>query len=129
MSRACTTRHAIYYVLGKEQVTRLKRKRHGTSHPRFDSSDPLLDAAAAAELDLHGCTAEDARAMVQGFLEGWRRRGGGVVVTVITGRGGGSMGPPVLGRVVAALLKGPLRPLVAEWAEDDSGGAVKVRVR
>jgi DNA-nicking Smr family endonuclease len=106
----------------------VKRKRRGSTHPQFDSSDPLLDATAVDELDLHGYTSDDARGMVQGFLEGCRRRGGGVV-KIITGRGRGSAGRPVLRGVVTALLKGPLRPLVAEWAEDDSGGGFKVRVR
>lgn len=108
----------------------MKRKgRRGASHPRFDSSDPLLDATAVDELDLHGYGAQDARGVVQGFLEGWRRRGGAVVVHIITGRGRGSPGAPVLRGVVAALLKGPLRSLVAEWAEDDAGGGFKVKVR
>jgi DNA-nicking Smr family endonuclease len=105
----------------------VKRKRRGSTHPQFDSSDPLLDAPAVDELDLHGYTADDVRVMVQGFLEGRRQRGG--VVKIITGRGRGSAGRPVLRGVVMALLKGPLRTLVAEWAEDDSGGGFKVRVR
>jgi DNA-nicking Smr family endonuclease len=108
----------------------VKRKRRGgTSHPRFDSSDPLLDATVAEELDLHGHTADDAAGMVQGFLAGWQRRGGGVVVHIITGKGRGSPGAPVLRGRVASLLKGVLRPLVAEWALDDADGGFKVRVR
>lgn len=107
----------------------MKRKRSGGAHPRFDASDPLLDAPAQQVLDLHGHTALEARAVVQQFLEGCRRHKSGAVVHIITGRGRGSLGPPVLRGVVSALLKGPLRSLVAEWAEDDSGGGFEVRVR
>ena len=46
----------------------------------FDSRDPLLDARADAELDLHGLGAIAARSAVRAFLEGWRRRKAGAVI-------------------------------------------------
>jgi len=111
------------------------KRRRATPHPQFDSSDALLDAPVVEELDLHGFTAVEAPRIVRGFLEGWHRRGAGAgagagaVVHIITGRGKGSKGAPVLRRVVAGLLQGELRPLVADWALDDAGGGFKVRLR
>ena len=107
------------------------KRRSQAPHPQFDSSDALLDAPVVEELDLHGFTAVEAPAIVRGFLEGWHRRGAGAgaVVHIITGRGKGSKGGPVLRRVVAGLLQGALRPLVADWALDDAGGGFKVRLR
>ena len=104
-------------------------KRRGSKHPQFDTSDPLLDARPVEQLDLHGFTADEVPTMVRGFLERCRGRGTGAVVYIITGRGKGSSGAPVLRRVVTTLLKGALQPLVAEWALDDAGGGFKVKVR
>jgi DNA-nicking Smr family endonuclease len=97
--------------------------------PRFDPRDRLLDARVHAALDLHGCTADDARRLVREFLKSTARRNPGAVVHVITGKGRGSAGGPVLRGAVAALLKGDLAPLVADWARDDGDGGFLVRVR
>ncbi|HEX4599942.1 MAG TPA: Smr/MutS family protein [Gemmatimonadales bacterium] len=97
--------------------------------PRFDASDPLLDAPVAERLDLHGCRAADAAGLVAGCLGRWARRGPGTVVHIITGKGRGSAGRPVLRGLVARLLKGELRSLVAEWALDEDDGGYKVRLR
>ncbi len=97
--------------------------------PRFDASDPLLDAPVAERLDLHGHTAASAAALVRGCLASWARRGPGTVVHLITGKGRGSPGAPVLRGLVARMLKGELRGLVAEWALDDAEGGYKVRLR
>jgi len=104
-------------------------KRRSSAHPRFDTSDALLDAPVAEELDLHGYSAAEATAMVKGFLESWSRRGKGTVVAIITGQGKRSSGSPVLKTLVAGLLRGPLSSFVAESALDDAGGAFRVRVR
>jgi DNA-nicking Smr family endonuclease len=97
--------------------------------PRFDASDPLLDAPVAERLDLHGRTAAEAPALVKGFLAGWARRGSGTVVHIITGKGRGSAGAPVLRGLVGRLLKGELRGLVAEWGLDEADGGYKVRLK
>ncbi|HYK82314.1 MAG TPA: Smr/MutS family protein [Gemmatimonadales bacterium] len=97
--------------------------------PRFDSSDPLLDAPVAERLDLHGDTAAEAAGRLRGFLTGWARRGSGRVVHIITGKGRGSAGPPVLRALVGRLLAGELRGLVAESALDEDDGGYKVRLR
>jgi hypothetical protein len=98
-------------------------------HPTFDSRDPLLDPRADAELDLHGLGAIEARSAVRAFLESWRRRKAGAVVHIITGKGKGSAGGPVLRGLVKNLLQGELRALVGEWGLDDGEGGYRVRVR
>lgn len=104
----------------------MKRRR---SSPRFDTSDPLLDARPAAVLDLHGHTAAETPALVKGFLANWARRAPGGVVRIITGKGRGSAGGPVLKPKVATLLRGEIRHLVADWAADvdDAGYVVRLR--
>jgi DNA-nicking Smr family endonuclease len=97
--------------------------------PTFDSRDPLQDARADAELDLHGFGASDAGLAVRAFLEIWQRRKPGAVVHIITGKGRGSAAGPVLRGLVAGMLKGALASLVADWAPDDAGGGFRVRVR
>lgn len=98
-------------------------------HPTFSSHDDLLDAQVAATLDLHGFTGAEASAAVRSFFETWRRRQPGAVVHIITGKGKGSAGAPVLRDLVKTLLKEDLREFVTEWARDDAEGGYKVRVR
>ena len=97
--------------------------------PTFDSRDPLQDARADAELDLHGFSANEAGPAVRAFLESWQRRKAGAMVHIITGKGKGSPAGPVLRGLVAGMLKGALASLVADWAPDDAGGGFRVRVR
>jgi DNA-nicking Smr family endonuclease len=104
-------------------------KRSGGRHPSFDARDPLLDARADAELDLHGFGAVEARSAVRAFLEGWQRRKGAAVLHIITGRGKGSTSGPVLRGLVKTLLQGELRSMVAEWGLDDGDGGYRVKVR
>ena len=54
---------------------------------------------------------------------------GGKVVHVITGKGKGSRGAPVLKNLVRGMLKGSLAPLVREWDLDDGEGGYRVLVR
>jgi len=109
------------------EVSLGKRGRRGP--PMFDSRDPLLDARADAELDLHGLGAIAARSAVRAFLEGWRRRKAGAVVHIITGKGKGSASGPVLRGLVKTLLQGELRAMVEESQLDDGEGGYRVRVR
>ncbi len=94
--------------------------------PRFELRDPLLDATPADTLDLHGFRASEVMTAVEAFL---RRQRPGAVVHVITGRGRGSPGKPVLGPRVRALLAGRLNGLVADYAKDLSEGGYLVRRR
>src|SRR5258705_3611984 len=97
-------------------------KRGRGRHPAFDARDPLLDARADAELDLHGLGAIEARSAVRAFLEGWRRRKSGAVVHIITGKGKGSASGPVLRELVKTLLERELRAMVQQSQLDDGAG-------
>lgn len=98
-------------------------------HPAFDARDALLDAPADAELDLHGFGAIEARSAVRAFLESWRRRKPGAAVHIITGKGKGSAGGPVLRGLVKTVLQGELRALVEQWQLDDGEGGYRVKLR
>ena len=97
--------------------------------PRFAPRDPLLDARVHAALDLHGSSAAEARVLVRAFVEAAARRTPGAVLHVITGKGRGSAGRPVLRDAVAGLLRGELSPRVADWSRDVDEGGFLVRVR
>ena len=104
-------------------------KRGRGRHPVFDSSDPLLDPRAEAELDLHGLSATEARSAVRTFLQSWQRHKAGAVVHIITGKGKGSATGPVLRGLVKGLLQGELRSMVDKWTLDDGEGGYRVRVK
>lgn len=103
------------------------KRRRGT--PRFDASDSFLDAKPVAVLDLHRYTASAAVEVVTGFLAAWARGAPGGVVHIITGKGRGSAGRPVLRPKVATLLRTQLRHLVADWDRDADDGGFVVRLR
>ncbi len=103
--------------------------RRGPRSPRFDASDPLLDAPVAAQLDLHRLTGQEVESVVRGFLEAQQRRGPGSVVRVITGKGRNSPDGPVLLPRVRTLLKGALARYVADWRLGDDGGSFVVKLR
>lgn len=89
----------------------------------------LHSALVADQLDLHGDTADQAERRLEMFLDRVAATAPGEVVRVITGRGTGSPGPPVLQGAVRDALNGWLSHRVAEWAVDVGGGAYLVRVR
>lgn len=93
--------------------------------PSFSSHDPLLDARAAATLDLHGRTEAEARAAVEKVV----RASSGKLVHIITGKGKGSAGGPVLKTMVRGMLKGSLAPLVKDWSLDAGDGGYRILVR
>ncbi|MBW3535734.1 MAG: Smr/MutS family protein [Gemmatimonadetes bacterium] len=92
--------------------------------PRTLHSERVVD-----ELDLHGDSADEAEYRLEMFLDGVARTAPGEVVRVITGRGAGSPGRPVLQGVVRDALNGWLAHRVAEWAVDVGSGAYLVRVQ
>ena len=104
----------------------MKRRRGA---PRFDSSDAFLDAKPVAMLDLHGYSASEAMVLVRGFLASWAPRAHGGVVHIVTGKGRGSGGRPVLKPKVATLLRTELRSLVADWDRDADDAGFVVRMR
>lgn len=92
-----------------------------------DPFDPL-DGPIAATLDLHGATRVDVAARVTSFLAAAARRHPGALVHIITGRGRGSPGRPVLFPTVRTLLAGDLRRFVAASGRDYDDGGHLVRL-
>src|SRR2546429_8166849 len=90
-------------------------------HPAFEARDPLLDARADAELDLHGFGAIEARSAVRAFLESWQRRKAGAVVHIITGRGKGSANGPGVRGLLKSLRQGELRGVGSQWGGGEGG--------
>jgi DNA-nicking Smr family endonuclease len=86
-----------------------------------------LDGPVDDTLDLHGMTGTEAAPAVTAFLLRVRKRQPGALVHVITGRGRGSAGRPVLKSRVKTLLRSGTLP-VAEWAEDLDGGGYLIRL-
>jgi DNA-nicking Smr family endonuclease len=106
-----------------------KRGRSGSGFPAFGGRDPLLDASPRATLDLHGDTAADAERRVRDFVLAHARVSRGQVVHVITGKGRGSGGRPVLPGVVRRVLATEaVARFVAEWTRDldDAGFLIKL---
>jgi DNA-nicking Smr family endonuclease len=86
-----------------------------------------LDGPVADTLDLHGMTAAEAVAAASAFVQRVQRRAPGSLVHLITGRGRGSPGRPVLKPKVKTLLKSGELPIDA-WGEDLDGGGYLVRL-
>lgn len=98
------------------------------SQPHFDSSDTLLDAKAAATLDLHGFSAGEVEPALKAFLDTWKVRMPGAVVHVITGRGRGSKGAPTIKPLVRRLLREFPAGTIREWALSHDEGGYRVRL-
>lgn len=105
-----------------------KRKKGG-GFPVFGAHDPLLDATPAATLDLHGDTAADAERRVRDFIETHARVSQGRVIHVITGKGRGSAGRPVLPGAVRRVLGGDVARFIADFDRDLDGAGYLVRLK
>jgi hypothetical protein len=110
-------------------VARKRRSRTRGDIPAFGGHDPLLDAPPVATLDLHGDTALGAERRVRDFIRTHARISGGRVVHVITGRGRGSSGPPVLPGVVRRVLRGDVARYVDDWDRDLDEAGYLIRIR
>ncbi len=81
------------------------------------------------ELDLHGLKAFEAERRVRHFVDRWARTQPGAILRIVTGKGAGSAGTPVLRTLVLEMLNDELSAQVEDWAGDAGGGAYLVRVR
>ena len=106
-----------------------RRKKSGRAFPAFGSPAPLLDATPAATLDLHGDTALDAERRVRDFVRTHARVSSGKVIHVVTGKGRGSGGRPVLPGVVRRVLDGDVARFVADFDRDLDEAGFLVRLK
>lgn len=106
-----------------------RKRRGGGGVPSFGGFDPLLDATPAATLDLHGDTAVEAERRVRDFIRTQARIAGGKVIHVITGRGRGSRGRPVLPGVVRKVLGGDVARFVQDWDKDLDEAGYLIRLK
>jgi len=82
-----------------------------------------------ATLDLHGFRASDVSPALETFLTSWRLRDEGGVVHIITGKGKGSPGRPVLQPRVRRLLSEDYDERIDWFEQDDSGGGFLVKLK
>ncbi len=82
-----------------------------------------------ATLDLHGFRASEVSLALETFLTSWRRRAKGCVVHIITGKGKGSPGRPVLKPRVRRLLTEDYQDRIDWFEQDDSGGGFLVKLK
>lgn len=92
-----------------------------------DPFDPL-DGAIDHTLDLHGLRGAEARAWVSTTIGSLRRSRPGALLHVITGKGRGSAGGPVLKRTIGTLLRSGRLEGIAAWGVDLDGGGYLVRL-
>ena len=106
-----------------------RKKRHGSRSPGFGGQDPFLDARPGATLDLHGSTGLQAESRTHDFIVTQARVSPGAMVHIITGRGHGSGGRPVLPGAVKRVLQGSASQFVADFDKDLDDGGYLVRLR
>ena len=92
-----------------------------------DPFDPL-DGPVDHTIDLHGLRSAEARAYVLSVIGSVYRKRPGSLVHIITGRGRGSAGAPVLKRAIGTLLRSGQVAHVAAWAADLDDGGYLVRL-
>ena len=97
--------------------------------PALTGIAQLLSEMQVATLDLHGYTADQARLRVRDFLTTHSRISAEGVVHIITGKGTGSEGGPVLLEVVRDILDDETANHVDEYAGMLGGGGWVVRVK
>ena len=111
-----------------EYMTRRRRRRtRSDHHPAAAAGDRALPPVAT--LDLHGFTASEVPLALNTFFSSWRRRTKGTLVHVITGKGKGSAGRPVIRPRVRRLLSEEFVDLVASFEPDDTGGGFMVNLK
>ncbi len=97
--------------------------------PRRNSFAQEPAVRLVATLDLHGFRASEVSLALETFLTSWRRRAKGGVVHIITGRGKGSPGRPVLKPRVRRLLTEDYQDRIDWFEQDDGGGGFLVKLK
>ncbi len=116
--------------MSKRRKRLLKEARDPPSpSPALTGIAQLLSEMQVATLDLHGYTADQARLRVRDFVTTHSRISAGSVVHIITGKGGGSEGAPVLLELVRDMLDSEAADQVDEYAGMLGGGGWVVRVK
>ena len=82
-----------------------------------------------ATLDLHGFRASEVPLALETFITSWRRRAKGGVVHIITGKGNGSPGRPVLQPRVRRLLSEDYNEGIDWFEQDDGGGGFLAKLK
>jgi len=106
-----------------------RKKGNDRRRPGSGGFRDLLDANPVATLDLHGDTALEAERRVRDFILTQSRIAKGQVVHIITGRGMGSRGRPVLPGVVRKVLSGDMARFAQEFDRDLDEAGFLVRLR
>ena len=107
-------------------MTRRRRRRtRSADQPRL--GDRALPPVAT--LDLHGFGASEVPLALSTFFSSWQRRAKGALVHVITGKGKGSAGPPVIRPRVRRLLSEEFHDIVASFEPDETGGGFLVKLK
>jgi DNA-nicking Smr family endonuclease len=86
-----------------------------------------LDGPVDATLDLHGFAAAEARDALLAYVARERKRTPAGLLHIITGKGKGSRGRPVLKPAIRTLLREGVDG-VAAWGADLDGGGFLVRL-
>ena len=105
------------------------RKRRLAEVPGTPLPGSLLGQPVVATLDLHGRTAAEAERLVRDFILTSTRGASGQVVRIVTGKGTGSAGKPVLLPLVRQWLETDLARYVDAVSLDTDGGSYLVRMR
>jgi len=95
--------------------------------PRSSNPFDPLDGPISDSFDLHGFTAAETREAVPPYLARARKQYPGGLVHIITGKGKGSIGRPILKGTVRRLLEAG-HPAVRLFSIDPDGGGYLVRL-
>jgi DNA-nicking Smr family endonuclease len=105
------------------------RKRRLAEMTGHQPEGSLLGQPVVRELDLHGRTAGEAERQVRDFILTSARTASGRVIRIVTGKGLGSPGQPVLFPLVRRWLETDLAAQVAVVSVGADGGSYLVRMK
>jgi DNA-nicking Smr family endonuclease len=115
--------------MARRRKTKRRLATPSGDQPKLTGVALLLSETPADTLDLHGYSSAQAELRFHDFLRTRSVDSGGRVLHVITGRGLGSEGAPVLPPLVRELIAHDYAEYVAESAGLPGGGGVAIRLR